>query len=62
MTAIKSNIFGDNWWSVRMPTRKQAKQLKRQSIIEKRQARMIDPDPREAKAKLIVKHTTWGRK
>ncbi|KAJ4357888.1 uncharacterized protein N0V89_002465 [Didymosphaeria variabile] len=55
--AIKSNIFGQNWWSVRMPTRKQEKQLKREKREELKRARMVQPDPRDDKP--IVQHTNW---
>ncbi|KAF9738691.1 meiotic recombination protein ski8 [Paraphaeosphaeria minitans] len=58
--AIKSNIFGQHWWSVRMPTRKQEKQLKRQKREELMRSRMVMPDPRENKP--IVEHTTWSKK
>ncbi|KAJ4294569.1 hypothetical protein N0V90_008260 [Kalmusia sp. IMI 367209] len=58
--AIKTNIFGDKWWSVRMPTPKQAKQLKREQRDELKRQRMAEPDPREVKH--IVKHGDWKSK
>ncbi|KAF2441778.1 hypothetical protein P171DRAFT_393275 [Karstenula rhodostoma CBS 690.94] len=58
--AIKSNIFGQHWWSVRVPTRKQEKQLKRQKREELMRSRMVVPDPREDKP--IVEHTTWSKR
>lgn len=58
--AIKSNIFGNHWWSVRMPTRKQEKQLKRQDTAAAKLSRMASADPREEKP--ILKHTTWVKR
>lgn len=55
--AIKTNIFGDKWWSVRMPTKKQDKQLKREKREETRRELQAQPDPREEKH--IVKHGDW---
>ncbi|KAF1975948.1 hypothetical protein BU23DRAFT_551960 [Bimuria novae-zelandiae CBS 107.79] len=58
--AIKSNIFGDHWWSVRTPTRKQTKQLKWQRRLERQRERTVEPDPREEKP--IIKHTNWVKR
>jgi large subunit ribosomal protein L32 len=58
--AIKTNIFGDLWWSVRKPTEKQAKQIERENIQEKQRARMARPDPR--KETPVIKHTDWTKR
>ena len=58
--AIKSNIFGNHWWSVRMPTRKQEKQLKRQEHESAKAGRTASIDPRLEKT--ILKHTTWVKR
>ncbi|CBX91986.1 hypothetical protein IAQ61_000189 [Plenodomus lingam] len=59
--AIKTSIFGQLQWSFRRPTEKQAKQMRREKLIEKRRYRGLDPDPRKEKEEQIVKHTGWKR-
>ena len=58
--AIKTNIFGDLWWSVRKPTEKQAKQIEREKIDDRKRIRMTAPDPH--KAKPVIKHTDWKKR
>jgi len=58
--AIKTNIFGDLWWSVRKPTEKQAKQVERERLQESQRTRMAKPDPR--KETPIIKHSDWKKR
>ncbi|KAF2690714.1 hypothetical protein K458DRAFT_287640 [Lentithecium fluviatile CBS 122367] len=58
--AIKTNIFGDLWWSVRNPTPKQAKQIEREKIDDRKRARTMLPDPRAEKP--VIKHTDWKKR
>jgi large subunit ribosomal protein L32 len=60
-TAIKTNIFGQLNWSIRRPTEKQAKQLKREERDNARRARAMQPDPRKEKEEQILKHTGWKK-
>ncbi|KAF2256570.1 hypothetical protein BU26DRAFT_513378 [Trematosphaeria pertusa] len=55
--AIKTNIFGDKWWSIRKPTKKQEKQLAREARDEAKRKHISEPDPREVKP--ILTHTEW---
>ncbi|KAF1955632.1 hypothetical protein CC80DRAFT_493082 [Byssothecium circinans] len=55
--AIKTNIFEQVWWSIRKPTVKQQKQLKREARDENKRKRTAEPDPREEKP--IIKHGDW---
>ncbi|EDU47068.1 RpmF Ribosomal protein L32 [Pyrenophora tritici-repentis] len=57
--AIKTTIFGQLNWSIRRPTPKQAKQLKRDRRFEAIRARTMLPDPRKQKEDQVLKHTGW---
>jgi len=59
--AIKTHIFGQLQWSVRRPTRKQAKQLVRERRLHRRDGRSNEEDPRKEKEEAIMKHTGWGK-
>ncbi|KAF2872661.1 hypothetical protein BDV95DRAFT_606250 [Massariosphaeria phaeospora] len=56
--AIKTRIFGQLSWSVRKPTVKQEKQLKREERDFARRKRTSAPDPREEKP--VLKQTPWN--
>lgn len=58
--AIKSNIFGERFWSIRMPTEKQKKQLKREARDEAKRKLSTEPDPK--KDKPIIAHGEWTRR
>ncbi|KAE8843532.1 hypothetical protein HRS9122_04635 [Pyrenophora teres f. teres] len=57
--AIKTSIFGQINWSIRRPTHKQAKQLKRDRRFEAQRSRTLMPDPRKQKEEQVLKHTGW---
>ncbi|KAL6707891.1 hypothetical protein ACN47E_003565 [Coniothyrium glycines] len=59
--AIKSTIFGQLNWSIRRPTEKQAKQLKREKILESRRTRIVVADPRKEAEDQVLKHTGWKK-
>ncbi|CAI6338722.1 unnamed protein product [Periconia digitata] len=61
--AIKTNIFGQAWWSVRKPTEKQLKQIKREERQNKLRRLTYKPSPTDYDAKdPIIKHGDWKQK
>ncbi|PVI07996.1 hypothetical protein DM02DRAFT_637798 [Periconia macrospinosa] len=59
--AIKTNIFGQAWWSVRKPTDKQMKQMDREARDDHRRSRTFSPNPTLDKDPAI-KHGDWKQK
>ncbi len=60
VAAIKTNIFRQLNWSIRRPTDKQVKQLRREDREYAMKARTMETDTREEKKKQILKHTGWS--
>lgn len=59
IAAIKTNIFRQLNWSIRRPTEKQSKQLRREDRQYAQKNRTMEADPREEKKEQILKHTGW---